>query len=53
MERVDHFLLLLMIVAIVQVLRLILLIEFRASLHSFIRVLTIELCLHVGKVRLL
>ena len=53
MERVDHLLLLLVVVAIVQVLRLVLLVELRAGLESLSRVLAAELRLHVGQVRLL
>ena len=53
MERVDHLLLLLVVVAIVQVLRLVLLVELRAGLESLSRVLAAELSLHVGQVRLL
>ena len=53
MERVDHLLLLLVIVAIVQMLRLVLLVELRTGLQSLSRVLAAELCLHVGQVRLL
>ena len=49
----DHFLLLLVIVAIVQVLGLVLLIEFRTRLHALILLLTVQLRLHVGKVGLL
>ena len=53
MERVNHLLLLLVVVAIVQVLRLVLLVELRAGLESLSRVLAAELRLHVGQVRLL
>ena len=53
MERVDHLLLLLVIVAIVQVLRLVLLVELGAGLESLSRILAAELRLHVGQVRLL
>lgn len=49
----DHFLLLLVIVAIVQVLGLVLLIEFRTRLHALVLLLTVQLRLHVGKVGLL
>ena len=52
-ERVDHFLLLLVIVAIVQMLGLVLLIEFCARLHALVLLLTAQLRLHVGKVGLL
>lgn len=47
-ERVDHLLLLLVIVAIVQVLRLVLLVEFRTGFHSLVGISTVELGLHVG-----
>ena len=53
MERVDHLLLLLVVVAIVQVLRLVLLVELRACLQSLRWILTAQLRLHVGQVRLL
>ena len=49
----DHFLLLLVIVAIVQMLGLVLLIEFCARLHALVLLLTAQLRLHVGKVGLL
>ena len=52
-ERVNHLLLLLVIVAIVQMLRLVLLVELCTGLQSLSRVLAAELCLHVGQVRLL
>ena len=53
MERVNHFLLLLMIVAIVQVLRLVLLVQFCTRFQTLVRVLTAQLSLHVCQVRLL
>ena len=50
MERVDHFLLLRVIVAIVEVLRCVLRIQFRICLHTFVRLLRVYVRLHVGKV---
>jgi len=46
-EAVNHFLLLLVIVAIVEMLGLILLVELRTSFQSLIRVLAAELRLHI------
>ena len=47
-ERVDHFLLLLVVVAVVEMLGLVLLIQFRASLEAVVLLLRADLRLHVG-----
>lgn len=48
----DHFLLLLVVVAIVHVLRIVLLIQLGLCFHTIIWLLRIHLSLHVGEMRL-
>ena len=50
MERLQHLLLLLVVVAAVQVLRLVLLVKV-LCFHTFVGLLPVQLHLHVGQVR--
>lgn len=51
-EGVDHFLLLLVVVAAMNLFRLILRVEFSARLHPILRLFRVHLSLHVGDVGL-